>query len=302
MRALQYLQLDPLQIIARSQDITLHSRVLNYKPELWQDLTYKKRKFFDWGAWLAVRPMDELPYWRRVMLRERDGTYGDPRIRTLAKEHAEAIREMRLLLNERGTLSNRTVESDIPSKTMSYRGRKDSGIRRQSWLLAEEKQNGLGKEEQRHQRQGYDGDRPQAHAHGGAHAAAAAPLLGVAMLALDMRDHRRHRPGNAAAQQPKQEIDGIAQRAGGQRLFAEMAQHDGVGGQDRHLRQLGGGQRHSQAQQLAAFQQPGVMAVCGDQRSGRGQIGRRHVRLRCFLAKVCERAGGYSGLPGLCAV
>ncbi len=128
MRAMQYLQLDPLQVIARSQDISLHSRVLNYKPELWQDLTYKKRKFFDWGAWLAVRPMDELPYWRRVMQRERDGNYGDPRIRTLAKEHADAIREMRLLLKERGTLSNRTVESDTSSKTMSYRGRKDSAL------------------------------------------------------------------------------------------------------------------------------------------------------------------------------
>lgn len=128
MRTMQYLQLDPLQIIARSQDISLHSRVLNYKPELWEDLTYKKRKFFDWGAWLAVRPMDELPYWRRVMQRERDGNYGDPRIRTLAKEHADAIREMRLLLKERGTLSNRTVESDVPAKTMSYRGRKDSAL------------------------------------------------------------------------------------------------------------------------------------------------------------------------------
>jgi hypothetical protein len=29
MRAIEYLQLDPLQIIARSQDITLHSRVLD---------------------------------------------------------------------------------------------------------------------------------------------------------------------------------------------------------------------------------------------------------------------------------
>ena len=32
MRAMEYLQLDPLHIIARSQDITLHSRVLAYTP------------------------------------------------------------------------------------------------------------------------------------------------------------------------------------------------------------------------------------------------------------------------------
>ncbi len=35
MRTTEYLQLDPLQIIARSHDITLHSRVLGYTPGLW---------------------------------------------------------------------------------------------------------------------------------------------------------------------------------------------------------------------------------------------------------------------------
>jgi hypothetical protein len=57
MRAMEYLQLDPLHIIARSQDITLHSRVLAYTPGLWEELAYQQRKFFDWGGWLAVRPM-----------------------------------------------------------------------------------------------------------------------------------------------------------------------------------------------------------------------------------------------------
>ena len=73
MHAMEYLQLDPLQMIARSQDISLYSRVINYKPEMWEDATYKKRRFFDWGGWLAARPMEELPYWRVVMHRERDG-------------------------------------------------------------------------------------------------------------------------------------------------------------------------------------------------------------------------------------
>src|SRR5712692_5291619 len=56
MRAMEYLQLDPLQIIARSQDITLQSRVLDYRPGLWEKLAYQQRKFFDWGGWLAARP------------------------------------------------------------------------------------------------------------------------------------------------------------------------------------------------------------------------------------------------------
>jgi uncharacterized protein YcaQ len=128
MREMEYLQLDPLQIVARSQDIALHSRVLNYVPSMWEDLTYQQRKFFDWGAWLAVRPMEELPYWRVVMHRERDSDYGDPRIRQVGREHAEAIAEMRSILQERGIVSNRDFESKKYTGIMGYRGRKDSAL------------------------------------------------------------------------------------------------------------------------------------------------------------------------------
>ena len=128
MRTMEYLQLDPLQIIARSQDISLYSRVLNYKPEMWEDAAYKQRNFFDWGGWLAARPMEELPYWRVVMHRERDGGYGDSRLRQMAKEHAKAIVEVRAILKDRGTVGNRDFEASDRKKTQSYRGRKDSAL------------------------------------------------------------------------------------------------------------------------------------------------------------------------------
>lgn len=128
MTDMEYLQLDPLQIIARSQDISLYSRVIGYKPELWQDAAYKQRKFFDWGGWLAARPMDELPYWRVIMHRERDGGYGDSRLRQMAKEHAQAIIEVRAILKDRGTVGNRDFEAADRKKTQSYRGRKDSAL------------------------------------------------------------------------------------------------------------------------------------------------------------------------------
>ena len=128
MRTMEYLQLDPLQMIARSQDISLYSRVINYKPELWENAAYNQRKFFDWGGWLAARPMDELPYWRVVMHRERDGGYGDPRLRQMAKEHAKAIVEVRAILKDRGTVGNRDFEAADRKKTQSYRGRKDSAL------------------------------------------------------------------------------------------------------------------------------------------------------------------------------
>jgi uncharacterized protein len=128
MRAMEYLQLDPLQIVARSHDIKLHGRVLDYTPGMWEALTYKKRKFFDWGGWLAVRPMDELPHWRVVMRRERDGEQRWSRMPRMAREHADAIVEMRALLRERGTVRNRDLAMATRTRTESYRGRKDSAL------------------------------------------------------------------------------------------------------------------------------------------------------------------------------
>jgi uncharacterized protein len=129
MRAMEYLQLDPLQIIARSHDIKLSSRVLDYTPGMWEVVTYQQRKFFDWGGWLAVRPMGELPHWRVVMHRERDGNPNcDPRIRKMGLEHAEAIAEMRAILREQGTVSNRDFKMASRTRTQSYRGRKDSAL------------------------------------------------------------------------------------------------------------------------------------------------------------------------------
>jgi uncharacterized protein YcaQ len=129
MGAMEYLQLDPLQVVARSHDIQLHSRVLEYAPGVWEEVTYQQRKFFDWGGWLATRPMDELPHWRVVMRRERDNGHDtDSRIRKMGREHADAIDEMRTILRERGIVNNRDFEMATRKRTQSYRGRKDSSL------------------------------------------------------------------------------------------------------------------------------------------------------------------------------
>ena len=89
-------------------------------------LTYQQRKFFDWGGWLAVRPMDELPHWRVVMRRERDS-------RNCASQHGPRPRRCRSsrcgpILRERGTVSNRDFEMATRTRTTDYRGRKDSAL------------------------------------------------------------------------------------------------------------------------------------------------------------------------------
>jgi uncharacterized protein len=92
---------------------------------MWEDLAYRQRKFFDWGGWLAVRPMDELPHWRVVMRRERES---NSRMLGIARDHTDAIDEMRAILRERGTVTNRDFAMATRTRTQSYRGRKDSAL------------------------------------------------------------------------------------------------------------------------------------------------------------------------------
>lgn len=124
MRAIEHLQLDPLMVIARAHDLILHSRVIDYRQGDWATLTYDQRRFFDWGGWLAVRPMDELPYWRVVMRRELD----ERNWIEFGKDHATAIAEMRHVLAERGTVSNRDFAMGERTRVDHYRGRKDSAL------------------------------------------------------------------------------------------------------------------------------------------------------------------------------
>ena len=124
MRAIEQLQLDPLVLLARAHDLILHARVLDYHQDDWAKLTYEQRRFFDWGGWLAVRPMDELPCWRVLMRRELD----QPNWIAFQKEHGPAIAEMRQVLAERGTVSNREFAAGTRLRVDNYRGRKDSAL------------------------------------------------------------------------------------------------------------------------------------------------------------------------------
>jgi hypothetical protein len=102
----------------------LHSRVIDYEIDDWARLTYDRRRFFDWGGWLAVRPMEELPYWRNLMRRERVNGHW----REVEHEHHATIVEMREVLRDRGTVANRDFQMASRKRTDSYRGRKDSAV------------------------------------------------------------------------------------------------------------------------------------------------------------------------------
>jgi len=124
MRAMANLQLDPLQVLARAQDLALQGRVIGYTPNDWAILTYEKRRFFEWGGWLAVRPIEELPYYRVLMRRSQSDWWAD----WIRGEHTPAIEEMRRLLPKRREVSNRDFAMGERARVDSYRGRKDSSV------------------------------------------------------------------------------------------------------------------------------------------------------------------------------
>ncbi|MGZ6295075.1 MAG: DNA glycosylase AlkZ-like family protein, partial [Candidatus Limnocylindrales bacterium] len=124
MRAMEDLQLDPLVVVARAHDLALHSRVTDYAIDDWATLTYERREFFEWGGWLAVRPMEELPFFRVVMRRENEHEHW----LDVQREHGAAIEEMRTLLRTGREVSNRDFEMRHRTRIDDYRGRKDSAL------------------------------------------------------------------------------------------------------------------------------------------------------------------------------
>ncbi len=124
MRTMADVQLDPLAIVARAQDLALASRVIGYRPDDWMTLAYERRRFFEWGGWLALRPMDELPYYRVLMRRSRDEWW----TRWAIEEHPAAVEEMRTVLRTRRDVGNRDFAMGERTRVDSYRGRKDSAV------------------------------------------------------------------------------------------------------------------------------------------------------------------------------
>jgi len=123
IRTCEAVQLDPLIVIARSQDIVLHSRVLDYKPDHLYQVAYRERGFFDYGGWLAMYPMSDLPYFRFHMERRMRDEY----VKYFVPEHQKVLEHVRAELRSRGPLGNR----DFNGKRLelqSYRGRKETSV------------------------------------------------------------------------------------------------------------------------------------------------------------------------------
>jgi uncharacterized protein len=122
LRTAEAVQMDPLNVVARSHDIVLWSRVVGYQPEFLDRLLYQERAFFDYGGGLHIYPMEELPYWRVHMgLRAANGRWG-----RYGEENTALIEEVRAELREHGPLGNRDFNGR--NRINDYRGSKDSAL------------------------------------------------------------------------------------------------------------------------------------------------------------------------------
>jgi uncharacterized protein len=123
IRTCEAVQLDPLNIFARSQDIVLHSRVLDYKPEYLYQVAYEERQFFDYGGWLAMYPMSDLPYFRAHMDKRAEHEY----VKRHVPEYQEVVEYVRAELRGHGPLGNRNFNGKRLAQ-QSYRGRKETSV------------------------------------------------------------------------------------------------------------------------------------------------------------------------------
>jgi uncharacterized protein len=132
LNAMEALQLDPLNVVARSQDIALWGRVLDYQPAYLDQVTYQERQFFDYGGSLFIYPMAELPYWRLHMQRRALRPYRQD----FVQQHQDALEQVLAAIRERGPLGNRDFAGN--RRVNSYRGRKDTGVALFHWWLVGE--------------------------------------------------------------------------------------------------------------------------------------------------------------------
>ena len=122
IRACEAVQLDPLNVVGRSQDLVLHSRVLEYQPEYLHQVAYHDRQFFDYGGWLAMYPMSDLPYFRVHMERRSH----QKRVEDFVLDHEALFEQVRAELRTRGPLGNRDLNGNRVG--WNYRGRKDTSL------------------------------------------------------------------------------------------------------------------------------------------------------------------------------
>lgn len=122
VRQIGSVQVDPLDVVGRNQDLVLLSRVQGYRSEYLNQALYQDRTLFEWGANLHIRPIEELPY---LLSKIRTADYQGRRAR-FEKAHRTLIGRILKEVEARGPIGSRDVSSG--ESVSSYRARHDTGL------------------------------------------------------------------------------------------------------------------------------------------------------------------------------
>jgi uncharacterized protein len=123
LRSIGTVQVDPLNVIARSHELALAARVDGFRPADLDRLLYHEREFFDYGGTVCIWPMSELPYFRVAMGRRAE----EVRWASFAAEHGEVIDGVTAQLRDRGPMAAR----DFPGRAgpgSSFRSRRPASM------------------------------------------------------------------------------------------------------------------------------------------------------------------------------
>lgn len=115
-------QVDPLNVIARSHDLALFGRVLDYSPQILENLQFEQRRVFDYGGTVFMHPMSELPHWRTVM----DRKALEPRRQKFVSEFAAVVEQVYQAIAANGPRLGREFSSEKATQ-WTYRSTKASG-------------------------------------------------------------------------------------------------------------------------------------------------------------------------------
>ena len=108
VRRLGYLQLDPVATVATPPQLILWSRLGAYDGAELDRLLWEERKLFEWGAF--IWPIEDLPFVRARMRRERGKYAWERRSIEFLKVNAEFTRYVLRELERRGPLFSRELE------------------------------------------------------------------------------------------------------------------------------------------------------------------------------------------------
>jgi len=118
IRALGFLQLDPISTVAPPQHLVLWSRLgERYDPAELDRLLWDERRLVEWDAF--VYPIEDLPL-LKARMRRTDRPL-DRRIDAYLKEHAPYRRHILRELERRGPLLSREIEDHAPQKREAHR-------------------------------------------------------------------------------------------------------------------------------------------------------------------------------------